>query len=1012
MAYVDQIFSELNAQQRAAAAQLHRPVAIAAGAGAGKTKTMIARIAGLVSPWRAPETEEDPLTYEAPIDSLCVITFTNKAAREILDRLKPVFDEIAANGKRVPELAIGTFHSVSMRLLRRYANAAGMAANFTVADDDDAGGILADASRSRAERLFAWANLADAAALECMALSFSEAERKRLLEWLGLDAADLKGSSEDRPYARKLAAALVGFVPLDNGVADLEAAVMRRFSRKVGQAIEAAKNLMLDEADVAGGVDGAPHLFTAGAAVLDLPDAAEDIVYELLQRANDAGMETPGLWAFANALVDEEPPFDTLGAMACDIFAAYQQRLRGARILDFADLLNTMTRMLRDNPDIAANVRATYRHFIVDEAQDMNPAQMEWLRAMTGDGAPIDDVVYKEHERLQPRLRAWPLPSIALCGDQDQAIYGFRGSRPNLFTHRFAEVMAPTLGPVDVLKIETNYRCNASILALANASIAMSKDPDRIAKTLRPFAGAPLAIKPRYFQVSEHAVVSRGSGVGRAVLVERVHGRQARFHPPRRQARLGAALESLRDPGETMAILVRTRAQARAIHREMTACGVPAQLAGGADFHDGKAYKDALSYARLAFNPFDDAAFRRVRNNPARGLGDGSMKKIDEFARKDDLCAVAVAVALARQAPRQLEDNAADADGMGPNEIDVPKDLVPDRTKAKLRDFFLMMAKAREACLKQDRPEGGAQALLNLLERAGWAEKARADLDGDRALRGILAEAEQFRSLEDWLQTASLDAMDMVDEEAEKLRPPVVISTIHAAKGLEWDHVLVAGCVDGMIPFTAGDGDSDLEEERRLFFVAATRARKTLNFSGPAEIGACSFLREVFGQKLVGLAPEAKIPEKILDFTAPGLDALRQAMKRARDQDVYKLEGERLEAAIGKFDFMQMRGFVAKTEMANVTARARQEKDDRDALDRLLGALKRIFPNVQEQMAFEVACKHLFLNPNDPRLTQPRAPRPDPLEASASGDPTAAGEPEWAPYDEDPRQAAMQMAPF
>ena len=1028
MAYVDTIFAELNPQQRAAATRLHAPVVIAAGAGSGKTKTMIARIAALVSPWRPAETEDDPLVYEAPIDSLCVITFTNKAAREINERLKPVFDEITASGKRVPELAIGTFHSVSMRLLRRYANAAGMAANFTVADEADAAMALGDALRPRLEDVFAYARLADAAMREVIEGRLTPADRKAFATWLGL-TVDADGA----PHAHQdlvtdhLARVLIGFPPPQ----DLEAIVARRFIGRVGAAIEAAKNMMMDAGDVAGGVEGTPGLFASNRRLLEEIHAPDDDVHARLERLGGA---FPALQAFADALVDRETPDVTIGRIATDSFAAYERRMTEARTLDFADLLNTMTRMIRDNPEIAASVRAVYRHFIVDEAQDMNPAQLEWLRAMTGDGAPISDQAYEDMERLQPRLRAWPFPSIALCGDQDQAIYGFRGSRPNLFTRDFDAIMADAGHEVETLKIETNYRCNPSILALANASIALSDDRDRIAKTLRPYDKAPLAQKPRYFQVSEHVVVSRGQGAARGISIEGALTSN-RFHPPRRQGRLAAALETTRESGETMAVLVRTRAQARAIHRELTGLGVPAELAGGADFHDGKAYKDMLSYARLAFNPFDDSAFRRVRNNPARGLGDGSMKKLDEFARKEELSSVAVAVALARQAGGLIEE-----DGMGDNKIDVPADLVPDRVKAKLRDFFKTMASAREAVLKRDEPEGGSKAMLSLLERVGWAEKARDDVESDRALRGALAEAEPFRSLEAWLQSASLDAAaDALDEGEAAARPPVVVSTIHAAKGLEWDHVLVAGCVDGMIPFEAdkknefdADAADDPEEERRLFFVAATRARKTLNFSGPSDIGDCLYLRETFAKGLVGLGPRLRIPDPVLRFESKEMVAAREAARRAPDQDAYRLEMERLEGAIAKVDVKEVRKVVINDQVPFLARRARQEADDRDAAERMAAMVRRLLPAMKPDQAFAQACKFLRLDPAAPAMTAPRAPslsmtapralapvKPETTPRTAASTRQSDGapwpQPEWAPYEDDPQGGDgphHEMAPF
>lgn len=1022
MAYVDQIFAELNPQQRAAATRLHAPVAIAAGAGSGKTKTMIARIAALVSPWRPAENEDDPLVYEAPIDSLCVITFTNKAAKEINERLKPVFDEITASGKRVPELAIGTFHSVSMRLLRRYANAAGMPANFTVADEADAAMALGDALRPRLEHVFAYARLADAAIRETVEGRLSPDDRKAFATWLGLAVgADGAPHAHQDLVTEHLARTLIGFAPPQ----DLEAVVTRRFIGRVGSEIEAAKNKMMDAVDAAGGVDGTPGLFRSPRRLLEEISAPDDDVHARLQRLAGA---FPGLEAFADALVDGETPSITIGEIGVESFAAYERRMSEARTLDFADLLNTLTRVIRDNPEIAANVRAVYRHFIVDEAQDMNPAQLEWLRAMTGDGAPISDQAYEDMERLRPRLRAWPFPSIALCGDQDQAIYGFRGSKPNLFTRVFAGIMQDAGQDVETLKIETNYRCNPLILALANASISLSEDSDRIAKILKPYDKAPLALKPRYFQVSEHVVVSRGQGAARGVAIEGALTSN-RFHPPRRQGRLAAALEMTREAGETMAVLVRTRAQARAVHRELAGLGVPAELAGGADFHDGKAYKDMLSYGRLAFNPFDDSAFRRIRNNPARGLGDGSMKKLDAFARKEELSSIAVAVALARQAGGLIDE-----DGMGDNKIDVPSDLVSDRTKARLRDFFTTMAAAREAVLKRNEPEGGAKALLALLERVGWAEKARDDVESDRALRGALAEAEPFKSLEDWLQSASLDAVSTLDEEAAAARPPVVVSTIHAAKGLEWDHVLVVGCVDGMIPFAAEkkndfetDASDDPEEERRLFFVAATRARKTLNFSGPSNVEDCVYLREVFQKGLVGLGPRLRIPDSVIRFESPEMIAAREAARRAPDQDAYKLEMERLEAAIAKQDFKEVRKTVIVDQLPILAKRARQEPDDRDAVERLTTMVLRMLPSAKPEMAFGQACKILKIDPAHPAMTAPRKPAPDPVlsaarpatieqPAAAELQPAAAElQPEWAPYEGDPHEAgepAYDPAPF
>jgi DNA helicase-2/ATP-dependent DNA helicase PcrA len=459
----------------------------------------------------------------------------------------------------------------------------------------------------------------------------------------------------------------------------------------------------------------------------------------------------------ARHLPDSYDPFER---QMRRIYLAYEEICQHSGLVDFAEMLLRTHEFLRDNPDVLAHYQRRFLHVLVDEFQDTNGIQYAWLRLLT-----------RERENL------------AVVGDDDQSIYGWRGARiENL--HRFRDDYPHHR----LIRLEQNYRSTGNILHAANALIA--RNDGRLGKNLWTHGGAgdPISIYAAFNEQEEAHFV-----------VERI----------RRWVQEGGRFSDA-------AVLYRSNAQSRQFEEKLLARGIPYRVYGGLRFFERAEIKDALAYLRLMANRHDDPAFERVINTPTRGIGMKTLDTIRERARSERL-------PLWTAAQRLLQDRA-----------------LPTRADAALRGFLDTidaLAGATAAASLWERVERTVQT-SGLLEhyRREKGEQAETRIENLEELIGAARQFElepqldpELGILDQFLAHAALEAGENQGERSEDC---VQLMTLHAAKGLEFDLVFIAGLEEGLFPSLQSLEDpSRLEEERRLCYVGITRARRKLYLS-------------------------------------------------------------------------------------------------------------------------------------------------------------------------------------
>ena len=470
-----------------------------------------------------------------------------------------------------------------------------------------------------------------------------------------------------------------------------------------------------------------------------------------------------------------------------EIYAAYDAQCQKEGVADFAELLLRTCELLGRNAALREHYQARFAHILVDEFQDTNRLQYQWLRLLTGPGA-----------------------QVLAVGDDDQSIYAFRGAdvgNMREFQRDFGDT---------VIRLEQNYRSQGNILEAANALIANNRG--RLGKNLWTDAGAGERIR----------VYRAPSDLDEAAFV---------VEEARSLQRDGVPLNDV-------AVLYRSNAQSRVIESALFNAGMPYRVYGGLRFFERAEIKHALAYLRVAAQPEDDGAFLRIVNFPPRGIGARSLETLAEAAQGRPLLQTARESAGSGRGGAALTSFVALVDVLG----------------EKLRDLPLH------------------EAVDHVIEASGLKAHYRADKDGaDRVenLDELVSAAKQFANdgeandLAAFLAHASLEAGEhQSGEGAEALQ----LMTVHSAKGLEFNAVFMTGLEEGLFPheqsFNTEDG---LEEERRLMYVAITRARRKLTLSYTES-------RQLHGQTRYNIPSRflEEVPEQLL---AP-INARKMAVQR------------------------------------------------------------------------------------------------------------------------------------
>lgn len=476
---------------------------------------------------------------------------------------------------------------------------------------------------------------------------------------------------------------------------------------------------------------------------------------------------------------------DPISEVTASAYREYSKRLRQANAVDFDDIIMLTVQMLQKNPDVAEHYRRRFRHILVDEYQDTNHAQYVLVRTLVG----TDD-------------SAVPPAQLTVVGDSDQSIYAFRGA-----SIRNIEEFEQDFPNAHTILLEQNYRSTQNILSAANAVI--SKNVGRREKKLWTALGAGSKVSLDAFD-TEHD--------------------EARF--------VVREMDQLHDQGapwSQIAVFYRTNAQSRALEETLLRSGIPYRLVGGTRFYERMEIKDALAYLQVISNPDDTVALRRIINTPRRGIGDKAQAMILAYADRHSI-----------------------SFGQALDQLDQIEGL-SKRAHTEAAQFWDLITQMRQL----DQADQSASHILDeVLSRSGYLEQLRTSEDPQDASRvenlaELLSVAEDFEqtkravlegggTLEDlgitqnngalgpFLERIALVA-DADQVQTEESAGEVTLMTVHTAKGLEFPYVFVTGLEDGTFPHRRSlDNPAELAEERRLAYVAITRARKQLFLSRAA----------------------------------------------------------------------------------------------------------------------------------------------------------------------------------
>jgi len=485
-----------------------------------------------------------------------------------------------------------------------------------------------------------------------------------------------------------------------------------------------------------------------------------------------------------------ENPYDQ---KVSEIFVEYQLRLKRASAMDFDDLLLNTVIIFRKNKLILEQWQNRFKHVLVDEYQDTNLIQNELVSLLAAD-----------HR------------NICVVGDSDQSIYQFRGADVRNILN-FEKVFPDAT----VIVLDQNYRSTQTILDAANEVI--SRNSGRQPKDLW---------------------TEEGNGESIVMYQASNEDDEAKWVAEKIISYKRAGYSELSD----VAIFYRTNAQSRAIEEQLNRLGMAYRVVGGTRFYDRREVRDALAYLRLAVNPLDEVALRRVLNVPKRGVGDTSLGKIEDWADKNQVDFF----------PALFEASKAGVSGKALKGI----------------ESFLNLLEESQSRLDL----GPADIIEFSLEKSGYIsaleEERTIEAEGRlENLSELVGAASEFSDISEFLERVGLvaDTDEIPNEGSDFGDGEVLLMTLHAAKGLEFPVVFLLGMEEGIFPHVRALGDPDqMEEERRLAYVGITRARKILHLCN-------AWSRMLHGQT------QYNPPSRFLDDIPEGLTQREGSQKSSRN---------------------------------------------------------------------------------------------------------------------------------
>ncbi|HET9031824.1 MAG TPA: UvrD-helicase domain-containing protein [Dokdonella sp.] len=567
-----------------------------------------------------------------------------------------------------------------------------------------------------------------------------------------------------------------------------------------------------------------------------------------------------------------------LAGTMIDIYVAYERACQRAGLVDFAELLLRAHELWLHDDALLGHYRERYQHLLIDEFQDTNTLQYAWIRVLAGNTG-----------------------QVFVVGDDDQAIYGWRGARVENVQHFLRD-----FPNAKTIRLEQNYRSTANILGAANAVIA--HNPSRLGKQLwtADGSGDPIEVYAAYNEQDEARFV-----------IERIR-------------------EYIRDHRATdVAILYRSNAQSRNFEEQLVQHQIAYRVYGGQRFFDRAEIKDALAYLRLLANRHDDAAFERVVNTPTRGIGGRTIDLVRARARREDTSMWEAVLAeltdstltgRARNALRgflQLIDEMArdclvapvrhqdagrdDSEGgrvMSDDSADEARNVVIDEplALAEQMDHVIVHTGLRDHHEKdKSSAESRLENLGELVNVASRFERTPEDIEAG------------LSDLSAFLSHAALEAGEA---QAEAGQECVQLMTMHSAKGLEFPLVFIVGLEEGLFPNNKSvEEPGRLEEERRLAYVGITRAREQL-------ILCYAETRRIYGMEMYGRPSRFlnEIPRELLHEIRPRVQVSRPSRETghaslAGEPRSFKLGQRVIHASFGEGVVVDFEGTGAHTRI-------------------------------------------------------------------------------------------------
>lgn len=525
-------------------------------------------------------------------------------------------------------------------------------------------------------------------------------------------------------------------------------------------------------------------------------------VQRFINGAKEEGLRPDGVEAY-----------DSHRRRLIEIYQLYEAQCQREGVVDFAELLLRAYELLSRNAPVREHYQRRFRHILVDEFQDTNTLQYKWLRLLAGGGAAIFAV-----------------------GDDDQSIYAFRGANVGNMADFERDYAHGT-----VIRLEQNYRSYGHILDSANALIGHNSG--RLGKNLW---------------------TEQGEGEPVRVIEQPSDGMEAQW--------VVDEIRSLIHEGSLrreIAVLYRSNAQSRVLEHAIFSAGIPYKVYGGLRFFERQEIKHALAYLRLMANPQDDTSLMRVVNFPTRGIGARTLETLADAARTHDISLYSAVAMVGGKGGSNLVQFAQLINRLIEETRDLP---LPEMVE------HMLEASGLNAHYKAERE--GAERLENLNELITAAAVFASEENYDGMPAGVVPQTDASSTLMPGVVDAPIVAPDGMtplaaflshaaleagDNQAQQGQDAVQLMTVHAAKGLEFDAVFITGLEEGLFPHENSVLEqSGLEEERRLMYVAITRARQRLYIT-------LAQSRMLHGQTRYAMRSRflEEIPEKHLKWLTP-----------------------------------------------------------------------------------------------------------------------------------------------